>query len=70
MKPLTARKLISTLESNGFVLTRTKGSHAIYRNSSGVIVPVPLHGKNRPVHIGTFLAIIKQSRLPKRLFLE
>ena len=70
MKPLTARKLISVLESNGFVLARIKGSHAIYRSGFGVIVPIPLHGKNRPIHIGTFLAIVKQSRLPKRLFLK
>ncbi len=64
MRPLTAKKLICVLIANGFILARQKGSHAIYRNSSnGIIVPVPLHGKNNPIHIGTFLAIVKQSKI-------
>ena len=33
------------------------------------MVPVPLHGKNKPIHIGTFLAIVKQSKLPKEKFI-
>ena len=68
MRPLTAKEIIRVLERNGFSLARQKGSHCIYRNSTGVIVPVPSHGGNKPIPIGTFLAIVKQSRLPKELF--
>ncbi len=32
------------------------------------IVPVPLHGKNKKIKIGTFLKIIKQSELDKSKF--
>lgn len=69
MRPLTAKKLIQILLNNGFILARQKGSHAIYRHSNnGIIVPVPLHGKNEPIHIGTFLAIVKQSKIPLAKF--
>lgn len=69
MHPITAKKLIEVLRANGYVLSRQKGSHAIYRHDcSGIIVPVPLHGKNKPIHIGTLLAIIKQSKIPKEKF--
>lgn len=69
MKPINARKLIRILRENGFVLSRQKGSHMIWKNSeSGIIVPVPLHGKSKSIPIGTILAIIKQSRIPKEKF--
>ena len=69
MKPLPARKLISILERNGFVLKRQKGSHAIYFNAyTNKTLPVPLHGKNKPIFITTFMDIVKQSGLPKNLF--
>jgi len=38
-----------------------------HRNS-GIIVPIPLHGENKPIPIGTFLAIVKQSKIPKEEF--
>ena len=69
MKPLTAQQLIKILIRNGFVLSRQKGSHRIYKHKeSGAIVPVPLHGGNRPIFIGTFLEIVKQSKIPKEEF--
>ena len=69
MRPITAKKLIKILTADGFVLSRQKGSHAIFRHSdSGIIVPVPLHGKNKPIHIGTLMAIIKQSKISKERF--
>jgi len=69
MRPITAKKLIKILTANGFILSRQKGSHIIFRHSnSRIIVPVPLHGKNKPIHIGTLLAIIKQSKIPKEKF--
>lgn len=71
MSPLTAKKIAQILLANGFILSRQKGSHQIYKNPhSGIIVPVPLHGKNNPLPIGTFGAIVKQSKIPKEKFLK
>ena len=69
MHPITAKKLIKILLTNGFILSRQKGSHIIYKHPhSGIIVPIPLHGRNKPIHIGTLLAIIKQSKIAKDRF--
>ncbi|OGG58095.1 hypothetical protein A3C86_04370 [Candidatus Kaiserbacteria bacterium RIFCSPHIGHO2_02_FULL_49_16] len=71
MKSLSAKQLIRILEQNGFILSRQKGSHAIFRHSvNGTMVPVPFHGKNKSIHIGTFLAIVKQSKIPRKEFLR
>ncbi|MDP3741661.1 MAG: type II toxin-antitoxin system HicA family toxin [bacterium] len=69
MKSLTAKQIVKILIANGFVLVRQKGSHQIYRHEdAGIMVPVPFHGGNKPLPIGTFLAIIKQSKIPKNKF--
>lgn len=69
MKALTARQIIKILETNGFAIARQRGSHIIYRQiESGRIVPVPLHGGNRPLPIGTCLSIVKQSGLSQSDF--
>jgi len=69
MRPMTAKKLIAVLAANGFILSRQKGSHQIYRHQdSNLIVPVPTHGQNKPLPVGTLLAIIKQSKIPKNKF--
>jgi len=69
MRSFNAKKVIKILRENGFILSRQKGSHIIWRNpKSGVIVPVPLHGKSNPIPIGTLMAIIKQSKIPKEKF--
>lgn len=69
MRPLKAKEVIKILETNGFVLSRQKGSHMIFKNQmTSSIVPVPLHGGNKPIPIGTFLAIVKQSKLPREKF--
>lgn len=68
MKPLSVKILIKILEENGFRLVRQNGSHRIYKNSDGIIVPVPVHGGNKPIYLGTFLAIVRQSKISKDLF--
>lgn len=69
MRPLTARQVIAILVANGFVLSRQKGSHKIFNNNdTGVSVPVPCHGGNKTMPIGTFLAIVKQSRISGKKF--
>ncbi len=40
---ITADKLISILEKNGFSLVRQSGSHKIYRNTGQVRVTIPYH---------------------------
>ena len=69
MNPLAPRELERILKAHGFVLSRERGSHRIYKNlGTGIIVPIPFHGKNKRLPIGTFMAIVKQSRLPKDVF--
>ncbi len=68
MKPLSAKKLVHILEDHGFELTRQRGSHMIFRHPDGRMVPVPLHGKNTPIYIGTCMAIVKQSGIPPEKF--
>jgi len=69
MRPINARKLIKILKANGFVLSRQKGSLMIWKNpKTGIIVPVPLHRKTKSIPIGTLLAIIKQSKIPREKF--
>ncbi len=69
MRSVNARKLMQILKASGFVLSRQKGSHMIWKNpASGIIVPIPLHGKSKPLPLGTFLAIVKQSKIPKEKF--
>ena len=69
MKSITAKKLMKILKENGFALSRQKGSHMIWKNTeSNIIIPVPLHGKSKPIPIGTLMAIIKQSKIPKEKF--
>ena len=69
MKALPAKKIVAVLEKYGFTLSRQRGSHAIYQNKqTGISVPVPFHAGNKPIYIGTFLAIIRQSKIPKKEF--
>lgn len=69
MHSLTAKQTAAILVNNGFVLARQKGSHKIYRHRiTGIIVPVAFHGGNRPIPLGTFLAIVKQSKILKSEF--
>ena len=70
MKPISVKTVISILESNGFVFLRQKkGSHRVYGNALiKATAVVPLHGRNQTLPIGTFLSIVKQSKIPKEKF--
>ena len=68
MKSLPAKTIARILIVNGFVLVRQRGSHAIFKNESEVTVIVPMHGGNKSVPIGTFMAIVKQSKIQKNKF--
>ena len=69
MKSLSAKEIIRILKANDFLVARQRGSHVILKNGvSGFMVSVPLHGGNKPIPIGTFHAIVKQSHLSKDTF--
>jgi predicted RNA binding protein YcfA (HicA-like mRNA interferase family) len=56
--------LIKLLETHGFLLKRSKGSHHIFYNPiSNITVVVPVH--NKDIKKGTFLAILKQAGIDK-----
>ena len=56
--------LIKLLETHGFLLKRSKGSHHIFYNSIlNITVVVPMH--NKDIKKGTLLAILKQAGIDK-----
>lgn len=62
--PLTPQKVIKLLESRGFVLDRSKGSHQIFIHpKTRKRVVVPFHHKDLPV--GTLLEILRQAGISK-----
>lgn len=65
MKSVKVKKLVTILEKNNFLLKRRKGSHFIYFNRiTSITLIIPIHSKNKELPIGTFLSIVKQSRIP------
>lgn len=69
MRPLTAKQIEKVLLRHGFKLVRQKGSHRVYRHSGlKSMVPVPFHGGNKQLPRGTFLAIVKQSKIARERF--
>ncbi len=70
LRVLSGREVCQILEAQGFVEVRRRGSHIVMqrRTESGTItVPIPDH---REVAIGTLLAIIRQSGVPRSRFEE
>ena len=68
LRVLSGREVCGILESQGFAEVRRRGSHVVMQRrtaDSTFTVPVPDH---REIRIGTLLAIIRQSGLPKSLF--
>lgn len=60
--------LIKLLESFGFEVVRTKGSHCILQkiaDNTTITLPIPLH---KEIKVGTLTSIIRQSKLPKEFF--
>jgi predicted RNA binding protein YcfA (HicA-like mRNA interferase family) len=61
---LTPHRLIKILESHGFRLDRSKGSHHIYLHpETHRRVVVPIHNKDLPK--GTLLEILRQAGISK-----
>ncbi|GGM42198.1 hypothetical protein GCM10011608_28600 [Micromonospora sonchi] len=57
---LPLRKVVAGLVKAGFDHVRTKGSHAVYRNSAGKVVIVPQH---HTIKRGTLASILRQAGL-------
>ena len=55
---VTARTFIRALHEDGFELTRTRGSHRIYRHPDGRRVVVAYHRLGESFPIGTLGAMI------------
>ena len=63
-------EICDLLRSHRFELVRQRGSHLIMQRRLGestITVPVPNH---REVKIGTLQSIVRQSQLPRDLFLR
>lgn len=67
LSDLPVRKVIRTLEAIGFVHTRTKGSHAVFKHPDGRVVIVPQH---RTIKRGTLSSILRQAGLTSTEFLN
>ena len=64
-----AKEFIKVIEKLGFYLDRQKGSHAIYKDSQGRRVVVPIHlGKD--LKQGTLLGMIQDIGIDKETFFE
>ncbi|MFA5132136.1 MAG: type II toxin-antitoxin system HicA family toxin [Candidatus Paceibacterota bacterium] len=63
----SSKEIIKTLENHGFIFVSQKGSHGKFCNVSlSYVVIVPMNKREIPV--GTFLSIVRQSRLDKDIF--
>jgi predicted RNA binding protein YcfA (HicA-like mRNA interferase family) len=67
LAPISPRKLIKFLETNGFVCIRIKGSHHFFLHSDGRTTSVPLHG-NRDIGIGLLRPILRDIGLSAQEF--
>ena len=68
LRVLSGAQVCGILEAHGFVWVRQSGSHVIMRFDDGSVrlsVPVPNHDV---IRAGTLSSIIRQSRLPRKLF--
>lgn len=63
----SSKEIIKTLEKNGFTFVSKKGSHGkFYKEDLKIVVIVPMN--KREIPIGTFLSIVRQSRLDRETF--
>jgi len=68
LRVFSGKQVCAILSAHGFALVRQRGSHMVMQKRAGnstITVPIPNH---REIAIGTLLAIIRQSQLPRALF--
>jgi len=61
------RKIVKVLTKFGYVLDRQRGSHMIFKDSSGNVVPVPRHDPVKPT---TLKSILDQAGISLDEFLD
>ena len=59
LKSLTVRELISALEKDGFLCSRTVGSHHRYIHEDGRAVTVTVHRASDTFPLGTLSVMLK-----------
>lgn len=64
-----AKDFIKVITKLGYQFQRQKGSHAIYKNSIGTRVTVPIHS-GKDLKSGTLLGMIKDIGLEKEEFFD
>lgn len=57
---LTARDIVRVLERRGFVLSRTSGSHCIYKSATGNRATVPVHS-GKTLHPKVLQSILRDA---------
>jgi predicted RNA binding protein YcfA (HicA-like mRNA interferase family) len=62
-----AKDFIKVIEKLGFYLDRQKGSHAIYKDTQGNRVVVPIHS-GKDLKQGTLIGMIKDIGIDKEVF--
>ena len=68
LRVLSGREACEILERHGFREVRRRGSHAVMQRhgpEGSLTVPVPMHSE---LKLGTLLAIIRQSGVPRSEF--
>jgi hypothetical protein len=66
---IKAKEFIKVIEKLGFYLDRQKGSHAIYKDSDGKRVVVPIHA-GKDLKPGTLMGMIQDIGIDKETFFE
>ena len=64
-----AKEFIRVIDKLGFYLDRQKGSHAIYKDSQGQRVTVPIHS-GKDLKQGTLMGIINDIGIDKETFFK
>ena len=62
LRSLTAERFIRALEADGFVWTRSRGSHRVYRHPDGRRVVVAFHRPGTTFPLKTLSAMLRGTR--------
>jgi predicted RNA binding protein YcfA (HicA-like mRNA interferase family) len=66
---IKAKDFIKVIENLGFYFDRQKGSHAIYKNTDGLRVVVPIH-QGKDIKPGTLMGMIQDIGIDKETFFK
>lgn len=64
-----AKDFIKVIENLGFYFDRQKGSHALYKDSRGLRVVVPIHS-GKDLKPGTLMGMIQDIGIDKETFFQ